>query len=102
MKARAPSDFSTRNNFNLVRLILAVMVVAYHIVVLSGGVSAAGVPELSLAAQLGVQGFFVVSGFLVWESFARSPSLRVYAEKRARRLLPAYVTVVVLCAIGAL
>lgn len=99
MQGIAQTSIGPRNNFNLIRLMLAGMVVAYHVVVLSGGQNAAGAPALSVAAQLGVQGFFVVSGYLVWESLERSASIRVYAEKRARRLVPAYVTVVLLCAI---
>ncbi len=99
MQGVAQTSISPRNNFNLIRLTLAGMVVAYHVVVLSGGQNAAGAHVLSIAAQLGVQGFFVVSGYLVWESLERSASIRVYAEKRARRLVPAYVTVVLLCAI---
>jgi peptidoglycan/LPS O-acetylase OafA/YrhL len=41
-----------------------------------------------------LQGFFVVSGFLVTMSYDRSRSLISYARKRARRILPAYVAVV--------
>ena len=101
MSVRAlPAD--THNNFNLVRLVLAGMVVAYHLAVLSSGPAAPGARWLSVLAELGVQGFFVLSGYLVWLSFERTSSLGLYIEKRVRRLLPAYAAVIILSAIGAL
>jgi peptidoglycan/LPS O-acetylase OafA/YrhL len=91
------------NNFNAIRLLFALMVVAYHAAALPG-LDAWKPAEafLSLAAEIGVQGFFVLSGYLVFGSLVRSNSLRLYAEKRARRLYPAYATVVVACVLGAL
>lgn len=90
------------NNFNLVRLVLAAMVVIYHAVILTRGPSDPCAASLSLLAELGVQGFFVVSGYLVWLSLERSSSLGVYVEKRARRLVPAYASVILICAAAAL
>lgn len=92
----------TDNNFNLLRLILALMVVAYHIVLV--------VPQwwwtvrepVAEIAEIGVQGFFVLSGFLVYASFENSKSLGIYAEKRFRRVYPAYAVVILACAGGAL
>lgn len=91
------------NNFNALRLAFALMVVAYHIAVLPG------LPEwlpaetaLSLGAEVGVQGFFVLSGFLVFGSLLRSDSVALYAEKRVRRLYPAYAAVVIGCIVLAL
>gem|GEM_PF-130594 len=95
------SSVATRNNFHLVRAILALMVAAYHAVLLPG-VAAWGDYErpLSLAAELGVQGFFVVSGYLVFMSLERSASPLVYADKRIRRLVPAYAAVILICALA--
>lgn len=92
----------TGNNFNLLRLVFALMVVAYHTVI--------AVPqwwwtlriETGVLAEIGVQGFFVVSGYLVYASFENSSSLGVYAEKRIRRLYPAYAVVILACAAAAL
>ena len=53
-------------------------------------------------AELAVQGFFVVSGALVYGSLKRSSSLSVYAEKRVRRLYPAYAVIVLVPAIYAM
>jgi peptidoglycan/LPS O-acetylase OafA/YrhL len=89
----------TANNFNLLRLVFALFVVVYHLVVLSAatGWSHLEAP-LSLLAEIGVQGFFVLSGFLVYASLDRSASIGLYAEKRFRRLYPAYAVVVIVCA----
>jgi peptidoglycan/LPS O-acetylase OafA/YrhL len=91
------------NNFNLLRLIFALMVVVYHATLLPG-VSEWSALEgsMSLAAEIGVQGFFVLSGYLVWVSLERSTSLRLYAEKRLRRLYPGYATVILVCTLAAL
>lgn len=91
------------NNFNLLRLVFALMVAAYHATLLPGLAEWAALEgPMSLAAEIGVQGFFVLSGYLVWASLERSRSLFLYAEKRVRRLYPGYATVIVLCAAGAL
>jgi len=94
---RAPA-----NNFNLLRLAFALMVAAYHLVFLSGIEAWSGtIHFLSTFAEIGVQGFFVLSGFLVYASLDRSTSLPLYAEKRVRRLYPAYAVVVLACAAAA-
>jgi peptidoglycan/LPS O-acetylase OafA/YrhL len=91
------------DNFHLLRLALALMVVAYHAVALSD--VADWRPHeglLAVLAEAGVQGFFVVSGYLVLGSLERSSSLAAYFGKRARRLLPGYATVIGVCTVGAL
>ena len=91
-----------QNNFNLLRLLFALMVVVYHAIALPGLAGWENAEAwTSIGAEIGVQGFFVLSGYLVWASLERSASLGVYAEKRARRLLPGYVAVVLVCAIAA-
>ena len=46
-----------------------------------------------------VGGFFALSGFLLFGSFQRRPSIKYYFNKRARRILPPYFLVVIACAI---
>lgn len=87
----------SKNNFDLVRFWLAMTVCLVHAAQLSGE-PALRLLELALSSELAVQGFFAVSGFLIVMSYERSSSLRAYFEKRARRLVPAYVVVVVLSA----
>jgi peptidoglycan/LPS O-acetylase OafA/YrhL len=91
------------NNFNALRLLFALMVVAYHIALLPGVPDWAAIEQsLSFAAELGVQGFFVLSGYLVYGSLRRSKSVALYAEKRVRRLYPAYAFVIFGCSFAAL
>jgi peptidoglycan/LPS O-acetylase OafA/YrhL len=50
-----------------------------------------------LDAGAAVEGFFAISGCLIFASWERSGSLREYAGKRWRRILPAYYATTVLC-----
>ncbi|MGB3625934.1 MAG: acyltransferase [Henriciella sp.] len=86
-----------RNNFDFLRLVFSLGVVVFHAVALSA-VAAFSATEafLGLLAELSIQGFFIVSGALVYGSLQRSGSLGVYAEKRLRRLYPAYATIVLI------
>jgi peptidoglycan/LPS O-acetylase OafA/YrhL len=78
------------NNFDLIRLFAALMVVAVHMVqhgLLTGPPTAA---LINAAWQLfpGVQIFFIVSGFLLTQSWLQAPDARRYATARALRILP--------------
>ena len=44
-----------------------------------------------------VKAFFVITGFLVTYSLLRRKELKNYFEKRVRRIVPAYVVVIVVC-----
>jgi peptidoglycan/LPS O-acetylase OafA/YrhL len=91
------------NNFDALRLAFAGLVFAYHLSVLPGIAAWHTVRDvLAVGAELGVQGFFVLSGYLVYGSLGSSRSVRDYAGKRVRRLVPAYAMVVVGCALCAL
>jgi peptidoglycan/LPS O-acetylase OafA/YrhL len=82
-----------QNNFDAVRLGLALIVVFCHLAVLTD--LPAFQPFLTyLSADFAVKGFFVLSGCLVTQSFIRSNSVLEYAEKRVRRVYPAYLTTI--------
>ena len=87
------------NNFDLLRLVFASSVFFWHLHVLTQA------PALELfsrvfSASIAVKSFFVISGYLVMMSYVNSTSLWDYAEKRVRRIYPAYAAVVLVCAIG--
>jgi peptidoglycan/LPS O-acetylase OafA/YrhL len=87
-----------KNNFDGLRLVFASMVVLFHIAILSK------VPQFqwmlsAFSGVLAVQCFFFVSGFLVTMSCERSSTLLSYFKKRAARIAPAYVVVVVMAAV---
>ena len=88
-----------RNNFDLLRVMFALTVCLVHAHALSGYRDLGWIPTV-LSSEIAVQAFFVVSGFLIFMSYERSSSLRSYLGKRARRIYPAYATIVLLCAFG--
>lgn len=85
-----------KNNIDFLRLIFAVMVAFFHIHALTG-IRAYAIFG-SLSADFAVKGFFVISGMLIYRSYLRSASLRSYFDKRARRIYPGYLAVVLVCA----
>ncbi|MDE3023377.1 MAG: acyltransferase [Pseudomonadota bacterium] len=89
----------TRNNFDFLRLLFAGTVCLVHAYALSGYQELAWIPKV-MSASVAVKGFFVISGFLIFMSYERSSSLSSYISKRARRIYPAYSTIVLLCALG--
>lgn len=79
------------NNFDLIRLLLAISVVFHHVY----GLSELPVFEsIYIKTLYSVQGFFIISGFLIVMSYENSKSLYTYAIKRIRRIYPAYVFVI--------
>jgi peptidoglycan/LPS O-acetylase OafA/YrhL/glycosyltransferase involved in cell wall biosynthesis len=79
------------NNFTALRLGLALLVVLGHFRLLAGVTSPAWPFNYASAA---VDCFFVVSGYLVSNSFDRDPDLRRFYTKRFFRLYPLYLAVV--------
>ena len=78
-----------QNNFDVLRLILAWMVVFYHAAVLSAMSQLAWIPKLC-SGDVAVEGFFAISGCLITMSFDRDSKLKSYITRRAGRILPAY------------
>jgi len=95
---KGSADFS-RNNLDCLRLILASIVVFFHIYALTR-LSAFSAFGTYCSPHFAVRSFFVISGLLIYRSYTRSSSLASYLEKRVRRIYPAYFTVVVLAAIA--
>lgn len=88
-----------KNNFDFLRFYLAFIVLLTHIIVLSEKQELE--PYLKyLNSYLSVTAFFVISGYLIAKSYINSPSLKIYLKKRAARLLPAYIFVIITCSVG--
>jgi len=87
------------NNFDLLRLVFAGAVLLWHGYDLSKNPALAPLSQI-FSPELAIKAFFVVSGYLVVMSCERSSSLASYTAKRLRRIYPAYITVVLLCALG--
>jgi peptidoglycan/LPS O-acetylase OafA/YrhL len=77
------------NNFDVLRLSLAGMVVLAHCHDLSRAAELAWITRV-ISSRVAVEGFFAMSGYLIVASYERSSSLHSYCSKRARRILPAY------------
>lgn len=81
------------NNFDFIRLIFATFVIISHSYVLSGDTEGDFLYRITngqtMLSHIGVSGFFVVSGYLVFQSLCRSLSVREYFIKRVRRIFPA-------------
>ena len=80
------------NNFNIIRLMLAVYVFFVHFTVLTNCDNSA----LFIQGVDCVRGFFVISGFLIYASFCRASSLKTYFSNRCRRILPSYLFIVII------
>jgi peptidoglycan/LPS O-acetylase OafA/YrhL len=80
-------------------LLLAGIVCLVHAYQLSG-YQQLSIINIILSSSIAVKAFFVVSGFLIFMSFERSSSIFSYANKRIRRIYPAYFTAVIVCAVA--
>src|SRR6476659_2397344 len=77
---------SRENNFDVLRLLAAGIVLAAHSWPLGSGRRQPFAHHP--LGTVGVEIFFVISGFLVTRSWLSEPSLRRFARTRARRILP--------------
>ena len=82
------------NNLDIVRYYLSFAVLFAHFAELTGSVN-----YFPTSSYTAVGGFFMLSGFLVFYSYLRSKSLKQYFVRRARRILPPYIAIVLLCAV---
>ncbi len=82
-----------RNNFDCFRFVLASLVIWSHCFPLSGRkmdwfYALSGQID---GGSLAVDGFFILSGFLVTQSWLSCPNVMVFARKRFLRIVPAMV-----------
>ncbi|KAA5827289.1 acyltransferase [Algibacter amylolyticus] len=86
------------NNFDFLRVVFAFTVCFSHLIELSQVEMFQDYIGL-FNTRLAINGFFVISGFLIVKSYENSKSLRSYFIKRVRRIIPAYLFVILLCAL---
>jgi peptidoglycan/LPS O-acetylase OafA/YrhL len=81
------------NCFDFLRFFFAFNILLAHLWELSQSKELFFLSNFSNSA-IAVKGFFVISGFLVAKSYTNTQSLKKYFIKRAKRILPAYVFVI--------
>ncbi|MFR9166695.1 MAG: acyltransferase family protein [Dysgonomonas sp.] len=86
---------SKENNFNFIRIFSAFVVLISHFSILT-----ATNHFFPISAATGVKIFFIISGFLIMLSYMRTPDNKVFFLKRLHRIMPAYVIIVIICALG--
>lgn len=95
LKGRASSIASHYYpNMDLMRYVLAIAVIIAHIDYLTGF----NIP-FPLSSYEAVGGFFAMSGFLMYPNYIRHNNFVNYAKQRARRILPPYISIVVIAAL---
>ena len=106
------SEETRGNNFNVLRLVLAIAVIFSHSTELLLGPTHLDPVASALHNQfdqigdhpvdsghLAVYGFFVISGYLISMSFARSRSIGSYLKKRVLRIYPGFLVASLLCVV---
>src|SRR5688572_15400253 len=91
------------NNFDAVRLAAALAVVFSHSFLIAEGTERNEpfvwiTGNQSILGLLGVFVFFVISGYLVTESYVRNPAPGRFALRRTLRIYPGLVVNVLVCA----
>ncbi|WP_185965253.1 acyltransferase family protein [Flavobacterium franklandianum] len=89
---------NNKNCFDFLRFFFAANILLAHLCELSQNKSLEFLANFS-NSSIAVQGFFIISGFLVAKSYTNTPSLKEYFIKRAKRILPAYIVVLLFSAV---
>lgn len=88
------------NNFNFLRLLFASLVLVAHTVeIADGNMNRELMMRLFGSMSFGgfaVKGFFLLSGFLIVQSWERTPRIGDFFNKRIRRIYPAFLVASVL------
>ena len=90
------------NHFNTIRLSMAMLVIWSHCFAIYYGTEANEPISLLLAGHynagnVGVRVFFIVSGFLITQSFIHNPDVKLFMKKRVVRIYPGFLTAAAIC-----
>jgi peptidoglycan/LPS O-acetylase OafA/YrhL len=91
------------NNFDAIRLTMALFVVWSHSFAIYKGSEETEPLSVLLngtynAGNIGVLVFFIISGFLICQSYNQRKTIRNYFERRVRRIYPGYLVATAICA----
>ena len=89
------NSVSHENNMNILRYALSIYIILIHV----SGLVGYGWNYLPDGHVI-IGCFFTMSGFLMYGTYQKDNSLKKYIRKRARRILPPYFFIVLLCAFG--
>lgn len=84
-----------RNNFGTLRLLLASLVIVSHTPEMLDGNRSRELLTMLFGTlsfgELAVDGFFIISGFLIAKSMILGGSLKVFFVKRVARIVPGFM-----------
>ena len=86
------------NNFDFLRVVFALTVAFAHLIELSD-LEILKPLKIYFNTRLAIDGFFIVSGFLIAKSYENSKTIKEYIIRRAKRIIPAYAVVILLSAL---
>src|SRR5664280_330160 len=86
------------NNLVIIRILAVIMVLYSHSFILSGSAEPSPPFFNGGYGPIGLNIFFVISGFLITQSYLRTPNPARFIWSRALRILPGLFCVVTLCA----
>ena len=86
------------NNFDFLRVVFAFTVAFAHLIELSN-LEVLNPYKGYFNTRLAIDGFFIVSGFLIAKSYENSSTIKEYIIRRAKRIIPAYVVVILTSAL---
>jgi peptidoglycan/LPS O-acetylase OafA/YrhL len=92
---------SRNNNFNFLRLLLALLVLLSHSPELIDGDRhreiLTNIFHRISFGELAVDGFFLLSGYLIVQSWQRRPKLDIFLRKRFLRIYPGFIVATLIC-----
>jgi len=86
------------NNFDFLRVVFALTVAFAHLIELSD-LEILKPLKIYFNTRLAIDGFFIVSGFLIAKSYENSATIKEYIIRRAKRIIPAYAVVILISAL---
>ncbi|MCD1259527.1 acyltransferase [Paenibacillus athensensis] len=92
-----------RNNYDIMRFIAAILVIYDHSYPLGAGIGGGDAIAVLThgkwnSGALGVAIFFIISGFLITQSYERSKNIFIFAKARFLRIYPALIVAILLSA----